>query len=303
MEEIEKVSMEEIMGNFEKELAKKYKVPQIYITLKIEEYYEQQTKRNQEIVEKWRNGATKTELEDEYGIPKNAIYMIIRRYSKEKEEEEDKDKEIAEKMEKGATRTELADEYGVSKGTISYRVTKYYNRIGRENPRKPNKILSEEEIKEIIEKWEDEKAETTKTELAEEYGVAVSTISSNIKKYYKQTGKKNPREREELPIDEIVEKLKNGQSKSKLASDYHTSIKTMIGKVEEHKGVEKLRVVRSSNIIVEYLKKGLSPEEIIETAEKKNVLIPDSVMQKAVKKAEGIPNVRIKEEAGRGIDD
>ena len=300
MKEVEQIPIEELMGNFEKELAKKYKVSQLYISLKIEEYYEQKNKRNQEIVGKWRNGATKAELADEYGIPQNAIYIIIRRYSEEKEEE-DKDQEIAEKWENGAKRRELADEYGVSESTISNIIRKYYNGKGKENPRKP-KILSEEEIKEIVEKWENG---ATRTALAEEYGVSEGTIYVRVQKYYEQSGEQNPRQHKTLSeeeIKEVVEQWEDGKTLKEIATSHGVSESMIDDKIKKHNKTG-AKVLKATTIIVEYLKKGLKPEQIVDIARGSNIIIPENVMQDAIKKFEGTPNLRIKEDTDKGIGD
>ena len=92
----------------------------------------------------------------------------------------------------------------------------------------------------------------TQTELAKEYGISLTTISSRISEYNREK--------------EIKTKLLNYES-------------------AENNG-KKLKIMRSSSIIAEYLRKGLTIEQIKNIALKRNIIIPQKVIEKAIQRNE-----------------
>ena len=98
-------------------------------------------------------------------------------------------------------------------------------------------------------------------ELAEEYNMSQSVIGIRISEYYYETGREKP-ERKKL------------EKKEEVSTEPHTQ--------EEGK---KPKELRSTTIIIDYLKKGLSIEEIIETASKRNIVIPQKLIDNALNKA------------------
>ena len=116
------------------------------------------------------------------------------------------------------------------------------------------------------------------------------------------------RKKIELPLEEIVSKWENGATQMELADEYGTSFTTIRIRIKEHvdssrSKVIKKRIVREPSIVIDYLKRGATPEQILEIAEKNRVIIPDSVMQEAIKKAQEIPEERSPKDVGRDIDE
>lgn len=199
--------------------------------------------------------------------------------------------EIIEKHEKGVKQQKLAEEYGIDRSALNRKINKYYAQIGKENPRKlkkgkTTKLRKDLPIQEITEKW---KSGISMQKLAEEYGVTRSTIYDRIKKGYKESGEekinKPGRRRIELPIEEIVEKWKCGMPPKKLSEDYNVDIGTIRRRINEyHKNsMVKNKILKNSEIITEYLQKGLSEQQIKDIAKNKKITIPDDVMNKANK--------------------
>ena len=164
-------------------------------------------------------------------------------------------------------------------------------------------------VEEIVSKWENG---ATQQELADEYGTNPTTISARINEWYEKKGKIKPKrdtkKKIELPIEEIVLKWKNGTTLMELADEYETSFTTIRIRIKEHvessrSKVIKKRIVKKPSIVIDYLKRGATSEQILEIAEKNRVIIPDSVIQEAIKKAQEIPEERIPKDVGRDIDE
>jgi len=139
-------------GDTQRELAIEYGVSTNTINKRISEYYEKigKPKRRQkielpinEIIEKWKQGATQRELAKEYGVSVNTIGRRIAEYHKKIGKPNPKQKqkidlpinEIVEKWEKGVTQRELTKEYGVSYRTIRNRISEYYEKEGKQKPK------------------------------------------------------------------------------------------------------------------------------------------------------------------------
>ena len=291
----------------------------------------------EEIVLKWENGATQQELADEYGISRGTVITRIKEWYEKKEKIKPKTKrdggqnkkelpmeEIVSKWENGATQQELADEYGITRRTINTRIKEWYEEKGKIKPRISGKNRIELPMEEIVSKWENG---TTLKELVDEYGTSFETIRTRIKEWYEKKEKIKPKtkrdggqNKKELPMEEIVSKWENGATQQELADEYGISRGTVITRINkwyEENGKEKPqdavkrrrskvmkdRVIRGPKIVIEYLKKGATPEQILEIAQKNRVIIPDSVMQEAIKKAQEIPEERIQKDVGRDIDE
>ena len=273
----------------------------------------------EEIVSKWENGATQQELADEYGISRRTIIKKIKEWYEEKGKIKPRIsgknrielpiEEIVSKWENGATQQELADEYGISRRTIIKKIKEWYEEKGKIKPRISGKNRIELPMEEIVSKWENG---AIQQELADEYGTSYITVSTRIKKWYEEKGKIKPRvsgkKRIELPAEEIVLKWKNGATLKELADEYRTSPATVRARIDKYvdssgSKVIKERIIKEPKIVIEHLKRGATPEQIIEIAEKNRVIIPDSVMQEAIKKAQEIPEERIPKDVGRDIDE
>ena len=168
--------------------------------------------------------------------------------------------EIVKKWEQGDTQKELSKEYEVSEAIINNRISEYYAKERKEKPKRQSKTNQRISlpIEEIVEKWEQG---TTQKELSNEYGVSQYIICKRISEYCEEKGKKKPPQRKiKLPIEEIVKKWEQGITKKELSKEYGTSeicISERICEYYEEKrdNEKKFKVLKSSSVIVEYLKK------------------------------------------------
>ncbi len=247
----------------------------------------------EEIVKKWEQGVTQKELSKEYGVSDVTIRKRISEYYEKEEKEKPKKRielpieEIVKKWEQGVTQKELSKEYGVSDVTISKRISEYYEK----EEKKKTKQRIELQIKEIVKKWEQG---TTQEKLSKEYGVSGFTISKRISEYYEKEEKEKPKQRIELPIEEIVKKWERGITQKELSKRYGVSKSTISKRISKYyqkkkrkKNEEKkAKILRNSSIIVEYLRKGLTIEQIESIASKQNIIVPQEVKEKAIQKIE-----------------
>ena len=146
-------------------------------------------------------------------------------------------------------------------------------------------------IEEIVKKWEQG---VTQKELSKEYGVSDVTIRKRISEYYEKEEKEKPKKRIELPIEEIVKKWERGITQKELSKRYEVSKSTISKRISKYyqkkkrkKNEEKkTKILRNSSIIVEYLRKGLTIEQIESIASKQNIIVPQEVKEKAIQKIE-----------------
>ena len=221
--------------------------------------------------------------------------------------------EIVKKWKQGATQKELAKEYGVARTTIDKRISEYYKREGKQRPKKELNPKIELPIEKIVEKW---KQGATQKELAKEYGVSTQTINNRISEYYEKEGKQKTKPKRksklkiELPIDEIVEKWEQGNTLIELTKEYGVSYRTIQSRISQYydknednekikKDEKKLKVMKSSSIIAEYLKKGLTIEQIESIALKQNIIIPQKVIEKAIQRNEQLEKNKEEESSER----
>ena len=142
-------------------------------------------------------------------------------------------------------------------------------------------------IKEIVEKYENG---TNPKDLAIEYGTSISVINNRLKEYYEKSGKERPflkggKKKRELPIKEIVEKYENGISTRDLGIEYGITSVTIDRRLNEYyknSGKKVPRILKSMTVIEEYLKKGMSIEEIVEIASNRNIIIPKALVDKVL---------------------
>lgn len=86
-----------------------------------------------------------------------------------------------------------------------------------------------------------------------------------------------------LPTEEIVSRWKKGVSKRELAEEYKVSVDTIHKRIEEYRNkMDIRRILKKPDIIIDYLRRGLSIEQIQETALESKVIIPEEVMEKAI---------------------
>ena len=146
-------------------------------------------------------------------------------------------------------------------------------------------------IEEIVKKWEQG---VTQKELSKEYGVSEALIGRRISEYYEKEEKGKPKKRIELPIEEIVKKWERGITQKELSKRYGVSKSTINKRISKYyqkkkrkKNEEKkAKILRNSSIIVEYLRKGLTIEQIESIASKQNIIVPQEVKEKAIQKIE-----------------
>ena len=200
--------------------------------------------------------------------------------------------EIVKKWEQGVTQKELSKKYGGSQELISKRIIEYYEKEEKEKPKRKTKQRIKLPVEEIVEKWEQG---TTQKELSKEYGVSDDTVKKRISEYYEKEGKEKPKRKTKrrinLPVDEIVKKWGQGITQKELSKEYGVSDATIKKRISEYyrkkeNNEKKLRVLKSSSIIVEYLRKGLTIEQIESSALKQNIIVPQEVIEKAIQKIE-----------------
>ena len=269
MKKIE-LPIEEIVEKWEKgaiqeELSKEYGVSSSTINKMISEHYEM--KRNNErrfkvlkssvvIVEYLRKGLTIEQIESialkqHIIVPQKVIEKANQKIEQLKANEKTGRKminlpieEIVKKWEKGATYKELSKEYGVSLSTIKYRISKYYEKEGKEKPKRQSKQRINLPIEEIVKKWE---KGAIQRDLSKEYGASRYTINKKISKYYEKEGKEKPKRRVELPIEEIVEKWEKSATYEELSKEFNGVIKKY-PKVE--KPLKAVKKISFSNLVL-----------------------------------------------------
>ena len=203
--------------------------------------------------------------------------------------------EMVKDKKNGFTQTQLEIKYGVSMTTISKRIKEYCEERGEEEPKGELTGRIELPVEDIVRKW---KNGISVSELALEYEVSSTTISKRIDEYYQNKGKERPKKKtkkerkkreskpyKEIPVEEIITQIENGVEPTELAEKYEVSRNTIDRKVEKYcaeKRISEPRILRSSRVIVEYLKKGLTPEQIKEVAKRSGVIIPDNIMEKGI---------------------
>lgn len=250
--------------------------------------------KREEIVKKYNAGATQQELAEEYGVSYNTIAnRILEYYGRARTSSYIRKRniilpieEIAKRNKSGVTHQEIADEYGVSRQTISRHLLKYYKETDIPNPKIKNpKRFKNIPVEEIAKKHEQN---ISQKQLAKDYGVTRRTISRKLKKYYEDIGKPLTHKGIsyiDLPAEEIIKRYEEGTSKSILAEEYTTSeptISKVINKYYKSIGLETPRILKSVTIVVNYLNKGLTIEQIVEIAQKKNIIIPQSIIDTAL---------------------
>ena len=256
-----------------------------------------------EIIDKYENGKTQKELAKEYRVSQPTIFKRIKEYYEENHKGDTKKlirskslpmEEIIGKYENGFLQSQLAEEYGVGLSTIGKKIREYYNESGKNKPVYNRGGMKRKElpVDEIVKKYEQG---ISQEQLGREYNVTHTTIKNSIHEYYankkeRSSSKYIVNQEINLPIEEIVEKYKNGIDEFFLADEYGVSYSTILKKIKkfyENKNDLKPKRVRSATIILEYLKKGLTIEQILEIAENKNIIIPENIINIALNKIKG----------------
>lgn len=273
----------------------------------------------EEIVMKWRNGASIRELAREYGVSEWTISLRIKEYYEKAGKEKPKKKKprinipikkIIEDKKNGMTQREMEAKYGVSTNTIMIRLNEYYAEKGQENPHK--KSLTEKielPVEEIAKKWGEG---VKQKEIAQEYGVSGTTISKRVAEYCEKEGTeiiekrkklKSKKEKNKssakvkLPIEQIIQEREDGAELIELSEKYglsESAIGQRINKYYEENNIPKSKILKTTMLVVEYLKKGLTPEQIRDIAKSSRVIIPNRVMEKAISEVEDTKNIRKK---------
>lgn len=306
-------------GALQRELAEEYQVSVPLIRSRTNEYYQEKGKEKpkkkevnpkielpiEQIIKDMEEGMSYQKLEVKYGVSNSTIRKRLNEYYREKGQENPHKNEVIEKIElpiekivkkweSGATQKVLAEEYGVSATLIANRIREY---TGNTNNKK-----KEVPVEEIIEK---RKNGATVEGIAAEYGVSSALISNRIRQYYEKKGEEIPKDfvyRIELPVEEIIEKHQKGKTVEEIAKEYGVTTGAISKRItnyynsSEAKGT---KILKRTGIIVKYLKKGLTPEQIQEIALKSKIIIPEEIMQKAIAKVEGSKTIRTKQGTDR----
>ena len=314
MKKIE-LPINEIVSKYEKgitqrKIAEEYNVSKSTISKKITDYYEkigkEKPKRDfryinlpvKEIITKYEKGSSLSVLMREYGVSNSTIINRMNDYYKKIGKQRPKVKteikyykkelpieEIIKKYEEGCTILKLSEQYNASSATIRNRITKYYTILGKEIPKRDHTKVNIP-IEDVIEKYE---SGILQSKIAEEYGVSKVTIGNKIKKYYKENGEEKPKKdltRIKLPIEDIIKKYESGIDEVTLAEEYnvpHSTINKKTTKFYNKNGKKKPRILKTTAIVMDYLKKGLTIEEIIKTASDRNIIIPQDIISDALK--------------------
>lgn len=293
-------------------LAKRYNVSDATISKRINEYYKskglEKTKPNkkrkrekkgypnfkklpmEKVIQKLESGVTQKEVTIQYNISYTTLRKKIKRYYNERNEQmplfkrgqkkcELPVEDIIKKYEEGTSRKELAEEYNVSIGIISNRINEFYKENGRK----------ELPIEKMIQEYE---SGYTQMQLAQKYKIPQSTISVIIINYYKNSGKEKPIKKtgpkaKNIPMDDAVRKFENGITQAQLGRDYNLDAVTISGRLDKYyqaQGEKKPRILTNIKLIAEYMEKGLSIDQIMESAENKNIIIPHHFIEKAIEK-------------------
>ena len=295
-------------------IAKRYNVSDATISKRINEYYKnkglEKIKTNkkikrekkgypnsknlpmEEVIQKLENKVTQKELTIKYNVSYTTLRKKVKRYYKENDKpmplfkrgqrkRELPIEEIIMKYENGTSRENLAEEYKVSMHIINSRIAKYY----RENGKKERELP----IEKIIQEYENG---ITQMQLADKYKRPQSTISKKIMEYYKLSGIEKPKHKvgpktKDISMDDVIRKYENGISQAQLARDYDVNPITIGGRLDKYyqtKGEKKPRILTNIKLIEEYIRKGLSIDKIMESAENKNIIIPHHYIEKALER-------------------
>lgn len=309
--------IEEIIKQYEagirvNELVKEYNLSKSTIVKAIGKYYEETGKDRikhkggpkrkelpmEEIIKKYEVGVGIKDIVKEYNVSDPIIRVRIQEYYLENNKAETNKKttgtkrkelpieEIIKQYETGVSTTTIAKEYNVSGFTITTRIKEYYEKTGRERIKHKRK-KRELPINEIIKQYE---AGIEISVMIKEYNVSKTNIRKRIAEYYKETGKERIKhnsglKRIELPMNEIINKYETGTRVSELVNEYNLAKSTMIKRIREYyKENKNVKRLENEAVIVEFLKKGLTIQEILETALKKNVIIPEEIISLALDK-------------------
>jgi len=300
--------IDEIVRKYEngisiEDLGKEYWVSFDTVNRRINEYYKEAGIERpyksarielpiEEIIKKYENGTNVKNLGKEYNVSESTINNRIKEYYAETKIERPVKKvgkkkiklpieEIVKKYENRTSMVKLGKEYSVSGETINSRINEYYEERKIERPNKSTRI--ELPVEEIVKRYENgDRIE----DIAKEYNVSEFTINRRIKEYYEERGLERPFQKTgnkkiKLPIEEIVKRYENGDCIENIAKEYETSYANIDRRIKEYykeKGEKAPRILRSSSVVQEYLKKGLTKEEIIQIALKKNIIIPQKLI-------------------------
>lgn len=248
-----------------------------------------------EIIKKYEDGSTTRELGIEYGVSHGTISnRMIEHYKKlgkqvpNHKTKEVPIKEIVEQYESGIKIQDSAKKYKVLDSTIIRKLEQYYTNIGKARQhRKTGRKKIEISIKDIISKYENG---LSQTQIAEEYQVSQVYIWGRINEYYTQTGEEKPikksgRKRKELPISEIAKEYESGVSQIELAEKYEISnliISTRLKEYYKDLGRITPKILKSPDLVINFLNRGLTIEQIIEVADSKDIIIPQHIMNIAL---------------------
>ena len=143
-------------------------------------------------------------------------------------------------------------------------------------------------IEKIVEKFENG---VHVKDIADEYTVSERTIYNRIDEYYEKDKKikvlrKRVYQKNKLPIEDIVEKYESGMSIIDISKEYGVGYELIVNRLKDYykeQGKKMPKILKSLNILKKYLRSGMTMEQIIEIAYKKNVIIPQSLINKQLK--------------------
>lgn len=261
-------------------------------------------------IEKLKNGRiTKAEIARETGLSVYIVNQRVKEYLEENNEERINFRKVITKVDISKyiedlkvgkiTQAEIRRKEGVSRTIVIARIKDYYDEIGEQRPsfkmgRKkstPKKTTRKPlNVEDYIEDYSI--GFITQSGIAKKAGITISGVSRAISRYYvRKIGENNLSKSTTFDINTYIYEYEIGAiTPHQIAIREKIDIKKVNTEIEnyyrnQNKKPPKYGVPES--VILEYLEKGLSKEQIKAVATKKNIIIPDAAFERMAKKLEG----------------
>lgn len=250
------------------------------------------------IVKEFESRIEQKKLAENYGVSQATISQRLTAYYQEKGIPKPKFpkkstkkplpiEEIVKQREAGRQLIDIAGDYGVSATTISKRLAEYYNSEDKGNENAEAEIEETLPINKVVEQFE---SGTKVEKLACDYNVSAATINRELNKYYAERGIERPKvlksaESAGLDISEIIKQYEDGESVQDIADgqeSYPTKVRRYINRYYASKNMKTPKILTEDKYVVDYLKKGLSIEDIIKVAKSLNIIIPPKIIESAL---------------------
>ena len=261
-------------------------------------------------IEKLKNGRiTKAEIAREIGLSVHIVNQRVKEYLEENNEEMIDFRKVITKVDISKyienlnagkiTQADIRRKEGVSKAILTARIKDYYDEIGEQRPKFKagrKKTVPEKSsrkplnVEEYIEDYSI--GFINQSGIAKKSGITISGVSKAISRYYvRKIGENNLFKSTTFDIKKYIKEYESGAiTPHQIAIHEKIDIKKVNEEIEnyyinQNKKPPKYGVPES--VILEYLEKGLSKEQIKAIAAKKNLIIPDAAFERVEKKLEG----------------